>query len=97
MTYDWEEDDEKAGSTLTANAPKTFVGFVTNGISYVFFLLALVGFYQFFAPFLGTPVIGSVETALPMIVAPTENQDLLVDVTPAIAGAVATAVAIYLR
>lgn len=97
MTYDWETDDEEANSTSGANAPKTFVGFVTNGISYVSFLFALVAFYQFFSPFLGTPAIGAVETALPTVVAPTENQDVIIDVAPAIAGVVATAVAIYLR
>lgn len=92
-----EKDDGEANSTVTVNDPKTFVGFVTNGISYGLFALALVAFYQFFAPVLGTPTIGALDAVLPTIFAPTEHRSIVVDAAPAIVGVVAGSLAVYIR
>jgi len=54
VTYDWEDDgEEEANSTLTTSTPKTFLGFVANGVSYVLFGLAVVAFYRFLRRFSG--------------------------------------------
>lgn len=97
MTYDWEEEDEDKNSTASASAPKSFAGFVTNGVSYVLFVIALATFYQFFAPVLGTPTIGTLDAVLPTIIAPTEHESIVVDAAPAIVGVVAGSLATYIR
>jgi len=68
---------------------------VSNLVSYALFAVALVGFYAFFAPHLGTPAVGFA-AVLPEIAAPTEGQ-AVVNAAPLIVGAVASGVAVWLR
>lgn len=97
VTYDWEDDgEEEANSTLTTSTPKTFLGFVANGVSYVLFGLAVVAFYSFFAPFLGTPILAWYAVVVPPIPAPTES-DVIIDVAPLLSGVATALVAIFLR
>jgi len=64
-------------------------------VSYALFVVALVGFYAFFAPHLGTPTVGFA-AVLPEIAAPTEGR-AVVNAAPLIVGAVASGVAVWLR
>jgi len=98
VTYDWEDDDEDENSTPTANAPKTFVGFVTNGVSYAVFALAVVAFYSLFAVNVGfdLPALAWYSVVLPEITTVTPSE-VVVNVSPAIAGVVAAVMAILLR
>lgn len=94
MGYDWEEDND-AGATIT-KANTGAVGHLTTAISYVSLALAVVAFYSFFAPFVGTPVIDWYSIVLPQIIAPTEGT-AIVDATPLIAGLACSVVALKLR
>ena len=96
VTYDWEDDEEEANSTQTMRTPKAFLRFVANGVSYVLFGLAVVAFYSFFAPFLGTPTLAWYAAVVPPIAAPTES-DVIIDVAPLLSGIATALVAIFLR
>lgn len=94
MKYDWEEDSD-TGTTVTR--PNTGLsGFLTTAISYVSFILAVVAFYSFFAPFVGTPVVDWYSIVLPQIIAPTEGT-AIVDASPLLAGLACSVVALKLR
>jgi len=92
MRHETDTETDPAVATTPATRARRLV---SNLASYALFGLALAAFYAFFAPHLGTPPIGLAE-ALPTVVAPTEGQEV-VDVMPAIVGAVAAGVSVYLR
>lgn len=71
-------------------------GYAVNGLAYALFALGVYALYAFFAPFIGTPTLGVLD-ALPVIAAPTEARDTIVNATPLIVGVVASAVGVWLR
>jgi len=85
-------------TTAETQSPGRAVGIggrVVNLVSYALFAVGVYALYAFFAPFIGTPTLGLVQT-LPAIAAPTES-DAIINVTPLIIGVVASAVAVRIR
>jgi len=88
---DGSESDLSEGATKTARVRRT----VSKLASYVLVAVAIAAFYAFFAPHVGVPQL-PVDESLPSMVAPTEGK-AVVDVFPAIVGALAAAAAVYVR
>ena len=65
-------------------------------VAYALFVLGVLAFWSFFAPFLDAPALAWYAPVLPEILAPTEG-DAVIDVSPLIAGVVVSVVAVWLR
>ncbi|MGQ3329500.1 hypothetical protein [Halorubrum sp. FL23] len=92
-----DNNNAEAAPTATTSLSQRISGFVLNGVAYTLFGLGILGFYTFFAPFLGTPTIDLITELLPTIAAPTEAEGVVVNASPLIAGVVATFAGVWLR
>ena len=70
---------------------------IRAAVSYALFGLGILAFWSFLAPFVSLPTVAWYAAVLPPIHAPTEQQGVVVDAAPLIAGIVASVVAIWLR
>ena len=89
------DDTDSQSSALGRSVANRSLRLVSKIISYALVVVSLGAFYSFFAPHLGTPVIG-IYAVLPEITARTESK-AVVDATPLMLGVVSAAVAVYLR
>ena len=91
MAYDWETDDATTGSSARGAS-----GTIRAIASYALFALGIAACWSFFAPFLDAPALAWYAPVLPEILAPTET-DVMIDVSPLIAGVLTASVAVWLR
>lgn len=66
-------------------------------VSYVLFGAAIVALHSFFAPVFDAPTLRWWAAVVPPVTAPTETEGVVVNVTPAVVGAVTASVAVWLR
>lgn len=72
------------------------VGTARAGVSYILFALGIAALVSFFAPFVGAADLAWHTGVLPVVAAPTEN-DQFVNVAPLIVGVVTASVGVWLR
>ena len=86
--------DEDGVQTRTGSSRA--VSAVRSIVSYALFAAGVLALWAFFAPHIGLPAFEWHAVVLPEIVAPTET-DVMIDVSPLIAGVVTASVGVWLR